>query len=138
MIVESFSGLTAAVVGVLALGVGALMLFMILIQPIWCIVDCAVDDRRGTGGKVIWIILLIVLWGLANWAYGAFAAAGRALRRLTRLAWLVAIALLLAFLFMYWSHDEFRRGIDREWQQRHRTMVLAPADFAPSARELPA
>jgi hypothetical protein len=136
MIVENFSGFTALVAFVLALGVGALMLFMVVIQPIWCIVDCAVDNRRGTAGKVIWIILLVVLYGLANWIYGAFAAAGRGLRRLTRLAWLVAIALLLAFLFMYWSHDEFRRGIDREWQQRHRIMVLAPADVAPPAREV--
>jgi len=38
---------------------GLLMLFMALVQPIWCVVDCAIDGRRGTAGKVVWILLLI-------------------------------------------------------------------------------
>ena len=101
----------------------ALMLFMALIQPLWCLVDCVVDAKRSTLGKVLWIVALIALYGLANWFYGAFAAAGPALRRLTRLAWAFAIVLALAFALMYALHAEFRRGIEQQWQQR-RGMVV--------------
>ena len=101
----------------------ALMVFMALIQPLWCLVDCVVDAKRSTLGKVLWIVALIALYGLANWFYGAFAAAGPALRRLTRLAWAFSIVLALAFPLSYALHAEFRRGIEQEWQQR-RGMVV--------------
>ncbi len=128
--IETFSGVAAFAVAAFLAAFVALMVFMVMVQPVWCIVDCAVDTRRGTGGKVVWIILLVVLFGLANWFYGAFAAAGQWLRRLTRIAWLMAIVLILAFVVLYWSHADFRRGIEREWQQRHRMMVTIPAAVA--------
>jgi len=106
-------------------------------QPIWCVVDCAVDGKRGTGSKVVWIILLIVLYGLANWFYGAFAASGRALRRLTRLAWVFAILLLIAFAVLFHTHGEFRRGIEQQWRHRGQLTVktAAPAQFAMKATD---
>jgi len=110
---------------------GLLMLFMVLVQPVWCIVDCAIDNKRGTAGKVVWILLLVLMYGLANWFYGAFAAAGGALRRLTRLAWLLLIGLMVAFLILYWNNVEFRRGIEREWNKTQQLVVLAtPAELA--------
>lgn len=102
----------------------ALLLLMVLVQPLWCIVDCAVDDRRSSGSKVFWIIALVLLYGIANWFYGAFAASGRWLRRLTRIAWLVTILLLIAFGAAYYSHEEFRRDIEREFRQRSPVMVM--------------
>jgi lysylphosphatidylglycerol synthetase-like protein (DUF2156 family) len=134
---ETFTGLAALAMTGFFIAFGALMLFMALIQPIWCVVDCAVDNRRGTAGKVIWIILLIVLYGLASWFYGAFAASGKALRRMTRLAWAFAIVLLLGFCVLYFTHDEFRRGIEREWQHRREFIVMAvevPGPGTPEAR----
>ena len=98
---ETLSGLAALAMTGFMIAFVVLMLFMVLIQPIWCIVDCAIDNKRGTTSKVVWIIVLVVLYGLANWFYGAFAAAGPALRRLTRLAWAFAIVLLMAFVAMY-------------------------------------
>jgi uncharacterized membrane protein YidH (DUF202 family) len=94
-----------------------LMLFMVLVQPIWSVVDCAIDRRRGTVGKVLWILALIVLWGVACWFYGAFAASNRLLLGLTRLAWALAIGLVVAFALVYHQNDEFRRGIEREWRE---------------------
>jgi hypothetical protein len=120
---ETFSGLAALAMTGFMIAFFVLMVFMALIQPLWCVVDCAVDNKRGTAGKVVWIILLIVLYGLANWFYGAFAAAGPALRRLTRLAWVFAIVLLLAFAVMYYLHADFRRGIDQEWHHRRGLVV---------------
>jgi len=70
---ETLSGFAAfALLGFLV-AFGLLMLFMALVQPIWCVVDCAIDGRRGTASKVVWILLLILLWSVANWFYGAFA-----------------------------------------------------------------
>jgi hypothetical protein len=120
---EALSGFAAIAVSGFLLAFVALMLFMALIQPIWCIVDCAIDDGRGAASKVIWIIVLILLYGLANWFYGAFAAGGKALRRLTRLAWIFAIVLAVAFAALFYTHADFRRGIEHEWRQRPEFIV---------------
>jgi len=127
VVTESLSGLAALAMTGFMIAFIALMLFMVLVQPLWCVVDCAVDAKRSTLGKVLWVIALIALYGLANWFYGAFAAAGPALRRLTRLAWVFAIVLALSFAVMYALHPEFRRGIDQQWQQR-RGMVVQVED----------
>ena len=106
----------------------ALMLFMVLVQPIWCLVDCAVDRRRSGVGKGVWIVVLILLYGLANWFYGALAADGAWLRRLTRLAWLFALLLVIGFIALYNMSEGFRRGIDEQWHNRQ--LVVAVPAFA--------
>jgi hypothetical protein len=128
---ETVTGFAAIALLGFFVAFGVLMLFMVLVQPVWCIVDCAIDNKRGTAGKVVWILLLLFMYGVANWFYGAFAAAGGALRRLTRLAWLLLIALVVAFLALYWSNVEFRRGIEQEWNKTQQLVVLAtPAELA--------
>ena len=130
---ETVTGFAALALFGFAITFGVLMLFMVLVQPLWCIVDCAIDNKRGTAGKVVWIILLVLMYGVANWFYGAFAAAGGALRRLTRLVWLLVIALVVAFLVMYWNNVEFRRGIEREWHKHQQLVVLVtPTELARS------
>ena len=121
---ETLSGLAALAMTGFFIAFAVLMVFMVLIQPLWCIVDCAVDDKRSASGKTIWIILLVVLYGAANWFYGAFAASGAALRRLTRLAWAFAIVLVLAFVAMYIMHADFRRGIEQEWRHTRELVVM--------------
>jgi glucan phosphoethanolaminetransferase (alkaline phosphatase superfamily) len=125
MMSATLSGIAALAMMGFSIAFGVLMLFMVLVQPIWCVVDCAVDNKRGTASKVIWIILLIVLYGVANWFYGAFSASGSVLRRLTRLAWALAIVLLIAFAVMFFTHADFRRGIEQEWKHRREFMVMA-------------
>jgi hypothetical protein len=128
---ETVTGFAAIALLGFFVAFGVLMLFMMLVQPVWCIVDCAIDNKRGTAGKVVWILLLFFMYGVANWFYGAFAAAGGALRRLTRLAWLLLIALVVAFLALFWSNVEFRRGIEQEWNKTQQLVVLAtPAGLA--------
>ncbi|MGZ3197586.1 MAG: hypothetical protein ACXWCO_01430 [Caldimonas sp.] len=121
-----------AALAVLAFGLASalLMLFMALVQPIWSVIDCAVDDRRGTLGKVLWILALILLWGVANWFYGAFAAANRVLLRLTRLAWALAISLIVAFLIFFNMSAEFRRGVEKEWRNYGGGLVVQADPFA--------
>ncbi len=131
--VSSFAALAITAFTLVALG---LLFFMVLVQPIWCLIDCAVDRRRSGIGKAIWIVVLVVLYGFANWFYGAFAAAGAWLRRLTRLAWLFAILSLLAFFVMYSMHADFRRGIDQEWR-RGRDLVVIVSPAATQAARLP-
>ena len=115
----------AFAVGIFMLVAFALMMFMILVQPIWCLVDCAVDKRRSGGSKGVWIVVLVLLYGVANWFYGALAADGAWLRRLTRLAWLFALLLLIGFIALYNISEGFRRGIDHEWQRSRELVVLA-------------
>lgn len=124
--------MTAGVDAVASIAIGgfllvgfALMLFMVLVQPIWCLIDCAVDGRRSGASKAIWIVVLVLLYGMANWFYGALAAGGAWLRRLTRLAWLFALLLLVGFLVLYNLSEGFRRGIDHEWQRNRDFMVMA-------------
>jgi len=128
---ETVTGFAAIALFGFLVAFGLLMMLMVLVQPVWCIVDCAIDNKRGTAGKVVWILLLVLMYGVANWFYGAFAAAGGALRRLTRLAWLLLIALVVAFLVLYWNNVEFRRGIEQEWNKTQQLVVLAtPAELA--------
>lgn len=119
---DSVAALALGAFGLFAL---ALLLFMATVQPIWCVVDCAVDRRRSGVSKGVWIVVLILLYGLANWFYGAFAATGPWLRRITRVAWLIAILLLIGFIAMYNMSEGFRRSFDHEMRSRD-LVVLAP------------
>ena len=124
---ETLTGFAAlALLGFIA-GFGMLMLFMVLVQPIWSVVDCAIDPKRGTPGKLLWVLALILMWGVANWFYGAFAAANKSLRNLTRLAWVLAIGLVIAFALLFHWHGEFRRGIERQWQEHGGVLTVHPA-----------
>jgi hypothetical protein len=106
----------------------ALIMFMVLVQPVWCLIDCAVDTRRSGPSKAVWIVVLVALYGIANWFYGALAADGRWLRLLTRLAWLFSLLLLIGFIAMYNMSETFHRDIERQWQRGLELMVLiAPA-----------
>ena len=116
MMHTTLTGFAAFALMGFVLSVVLLMLFMAFVQPIWSVIDCAVDDRRGTLRKVLWIVALILLWGVANWFYGAFAAANKGLLRLTRLAWVLAFGLIVAFLFIFNMSADFRRGIEQEWR----------------------
>ena len=120
---ETLSGLAALTLLGFVVAFALLAFFMALVQPIWCIVDCAIDARRGTASKVVWIIVLLLLWSVANWFYGAFAAANATLRWLTRLAWALAIGLLIAFVVMFSMHGDFRREIEKEWRD-YRGLVV--------------
>jgi len=129
---ETLTGFAALALMGFIVGFGMLMLFMVLVQPIWSVVDCAIDPSRGTAGKLLWVLALILLWGVSNWFYGAFAAANKALRNLTRLAWVLAIGLVIAFALLFHSHVEFRRGIERQWQEYGPVLTVraAPASRA--------
>lgn len=129
----TLTGFAALALMGFGLAAAMLMLFMAFVQPIWSVIDCAVDDRRGTGGKVVWIVALILLWGVANWFYGAFAAANKGLLRLTRLAWALAIGLIVAFLVTFNMSVDFRRGVEKEWHN-YGDRPFVQADPAPALR----
>jgi hypothetical protein len=127
--VETLGTVAALTMTSLFAGLLLLVPFMLLVQPIWCIVDCAVDNQRGRGSKIVWIILLIVLYGVTNWFFGAFAARNPVLRWLTRVAWLIAILLVALFAYAYFNDGGFQREFDRRLRDRE-VMVLAPTDLA--------
>jgi len=120
----TLTGFAAIAVLAFALAFALLMFFMAVVQPSWSVIDCAVDKRRGTLGKVLWILALLFLWGVANWFYGAFAASNGMLLRLTRLAWALTLSLIVAFLVLFSLNEEFRRGVDKEWRDRGAGIVV--------------
>ena len=124
---ETLTGFAALALLGFIVAFGMLMVFMVLVQPIWSVVDCAIDPQRDTLGKVLWVLALILLWGVANWFYGAFAAANKALRTLTRLAWVLAIGLVIAFGLLFHGHAEFRRGIEQQWQEHGKVLTVRAA-----------
>jgi uncharacterized membrane protein YidH (DUF202 family) len=133
---ETLTGFAALALLGFGLAFALLMLFMALVQPIWSVVDCAIDRKRGTLGKVLWIVALILLWGVANWFYGAFAASNRLLLRLTRLAWVLMIGLVVAFAVYFYLDADFRRGVEKEWHERV-LVVQAPAPGAAAPPDRP-
>lgn len=134
---ETLTGFAALALMGFVVGFGLLMLFMALVQPIWSLVDCAIDPRRGAVGKVLWVLALVLLWGVANWFYGAFAAANKALRNLTRLAWVLGIGLAIAFALMFHWHAEFRRDIERQWHEHGPTLTVHSTPAARGGDEPP-
>jgi uncharacterized membrane protein YidH (DUF202 family) len=120
----TLTGFAALAVLGFGLAFALLTLFMALVQPIWSVIDCAVDDRRGMLGKVLWILALILLWGVANWFYGAFAASNKGLLRLTRLACALAIGMIVGFLIIVNMNGEFRRGVEKEWRNHGGGLVV--------------
>jgi hypothetical protein len=61
-VIAELSGVVALAVALLMSVAVALLAFMVLVQPIWCIIDCAIDRKRSAGGKAVWIVILILLW----------------------------------------------------------------------------
>ncbi len=61
------------------------------VQPVWCLIDCAVSRQRGGVNKAFWIIVLLLTWSFAGIVYGVFSTQGRALRWLTVLSLLVLL-----------------------------------------------
>jgi len=110
------------------------MLFMVLVQPIWCLVDCAVDRHRSGVGKAVWIVVLILLYGVANWFYGALAADGAWLRRADAPGVALRPPARLGFIGFYNMSDGFRRGIDEQWHKQQ-LVVSVPAFAALKAAE---
>jgi hypothetical protein len=91
--------------------------FFLAVQPVWCLIDCAVSRQRGGVNKAVWIVVLVFLWSVAGTIYGVFSAQGRALRWLTVLSLLALIGLLvLAVLgaFMAPGYSDWMRERMRE------------------------
>ena len=91
---ETLTGFAALALFGFVAGFGMLMLFMVLVQPIWSVVDCAIDPGRGTAGKLLWVL---------------------------------AIGLGLAFALLFHGHVEFRRGIERQWQEHGKVLTVRAA-----------
>ncbi len=65
------------------------------VQPVWCLIDCAVSRQRGGLNKGLWIIVLLLLWTFAGAIYAVFSTKGRALRWLTVLSLLALVGFVV-------------------------------------------
>jgi hypothetical protein len=85
------------------------------VQPVWCLIDCAVSRQRGGLNKGLWIIVLLLLWTFAGVLYGVFSTRGRALRWLTVLSLLVLLGLVVLALAGAWMEPAYGDWMRQRW-----------------------
>jgi hypothetical protein len=75
------------------------MLFLGLALPIWAIIDCATSEERTNQSKVIWIIVIVVLWTAGACIYGIVSSQGRL--RVASVISLFVFILMFVWLFSF-------------------------------------
>jgi len=75
----------------------AIALFLLTVHPVWAIIDVAVSPNKSSGEKVLWIVLMFVLWTLGSVLYG-FIFATRPLAVTTRVLVSILLALILVLV----------------------------------------
>lgn len=67
------------------------LLFLLILHPIWAIVEVCGSALLGRGRRIVWLLMLLVLATVASVPYAIFATASGVLRKLT-----IACLLLLS------------------------------------------
>ena len=90
-------------------------LIVMVIQPFWAIIDCAITPEFGTGKKILWIVLCFFFyWMFMNLIYGAIVSRSRALRRVTRFTVVVLVLSTIALYYFYYNNETFRQAFDQQ------------------------
>lgn len=58
-------------------------LIIVLVLPIWAIIDCAISLTRSAGSKAFFIVLILFTWTLGAIIYGIFSTSSRILRKIS-------------------------------------------------------
>jgi uncharacterized protein YqhQ len=59
------------------------LLFVLLVQPIWAFVEVCGTSLLGRGGKILWLLALLVFTVIGSIPYALFVSASAALRQVT-------------------------------------------------------
>jgi hypothetical protein len=59
------------------------LLFILLVQPIWAFVEVCGTSLLGRGGKILWLLLLLIFTIVGSIPYALFVSASAALRQVT-------------------------------------------------------
>jgi hypothetical protein len=58
-------------------------LFVVLVQPIWAFVEVCGTSLLGRGGKILWLLALLIFTVIGSIPYALFVSASAALRQIT-------------------------------------------------------
>ena len=59
------------------------LLFLLIVQPIWAFVEACGSSLVGRGGKIMWLLMLLIFAIVASIPYALFVSASAALRQVT-------------------------------------------------------
>jgi hypothetical protein len=59
------------------------LLFVLLVQPIWAFVEVCGTSLLGRGGKILWLVALLIFTIVGSIPYALFVSASAALRQVT-------------------------------------------------------
>jgi len=59
------------------------LLFVVLVQPIWAFIEVCGTSLLGRGGKVLWLLALLIFTVVGSIPYALFVSASAALRQVT-------------------------------------------------------
>ncbi|MEN9845458.1 MAG: hypothetical protein RIS36_605 [Pseudomonadota bacterium] len=59
------------------------LLFVVLVQPIWAFVEVCGTSLLGRGGKILWLLALLIFTVIGSIPYALFVSASAALRQVT-------------------------------------------------------
>jgi hypothetical protein len=94
----------------------ALIIFGCVIQPVWCIVDCALDKTRSKTSTIIWVIVLFFTTCFAGFFYGVLAARSQHLRLATIGS---VLGLLLSFgSFLYLAVNQNPQPVPKKTKSK--------------------
>ena len=127
-------------------GIAGLAALFMLVLPIWAIVDAA--GREDKDSRVIWIVVMIVSWGLGSLIYGLFGTKTKSLRRFTALAivfLIIGFALTISSCIGALALGRKAEQGRLEVEKAHKEEVLAnlrndardPGNFVPAYGLLP-
>jgi len=81
-----------------------LMLNLVLIIPLWSIIDTAASYQKTSGAKAFWIIALLFTWTLGGLFYGLLFAESDTLRNLS----ILGVIVFLIIFAVIASNPEYR------------------------------
>ncbi|MEY4669992.1 MAG: hypothetical protein RL518_2691 [Pseudomonadota bacterium] len=71
------------ILGLCALVLIPTLLFVLLVQPIWAFVEVCGTSLLGRGGKILWLLALLIFTIVGSIPYALFVSASAALRQVT-------------------------------------------------------
>jgi len=92
-----------AIIGMVAL------VFILWPHPIWVIIDCAISDTYSKSKKIIWIILMFIMWGFLTAIYGVFVTKSRVLK----ITSIVSVLIVISFFGMMLIVPGTRGALER-------------------------
>jgi hypothetical protein len=104
-----------------------------LVLPIWTIVHCLSDETRSKRSKIVWVVLMFLVWPFTSFCYGIFASKKKAMQLLSGTSLVLSILFLGGIIFgLTYSAKMLRAEIPRLAEKLNR---INTADITDTQRQ---